>query len=183
MQAAFETYVADHRVTRLLHCRPKAHLVAGGPKPQAAAPKIADSTPKTGTNPKATAKGKTKRQKKADKRNKELQDLRTRVNQQGAGQDNNQSKSQKGAKRKGKKPKGPNAKNRKKNDSFQALPEPLIGGQAKSAKGTPFCFGFNLGKCDACKPGGKCPKGLHKRMKPGCNANHAYVAFHKSETV
>ena len=38
-----------------------------------------------------------------------------------------------------------------------------------------FCFGFNWGKCDACQPGDKCPKGLRKCMKPGCSANHAYV--------
>jgi hypothetical protein len=182
MQDAFDKYVTDNQVTRLLHCRPKTHLVSGGPKPQATVPKVADSTQRTGTSPKANPKGKTKRQKKADKKNKELQDLRTRVKQQGTSQDNNQSRPQKGAKRKGKKPKGPNAK-RKKNDSFQALPEPLIGGQAKSSNGTPFCFGFNLGKCDTCKPGDKCSRGLHKCMKPGCNANHAYVDFHKNDKV
>ena len=181
MQEAFGLFVTDHRVTRLLQRRPKTHLVSGGAKAAATTPRAADSTPKNGSNPAPKAKGKTKRQKKAEKRNKELQELRGKVKQQGAGQDNNQSKPQAGPKRKGKNPKGAPSKKAKTNDTFQALPEPLIGGRAKTAKGAPFCFGFNLGKCDACQPGGKCPKGLHKCMKPGCNENHAYVSNHKKE--
>ena len=48
---------------------------------------------------------------------------------------------------------------------FSPVPAPLKGGQAKNAEGEPFCFGFNMGTCDACKPGERCAKGWHRCMK------------------
>ena len=52
------------------------------------------------------------------------------------------------------------------------VPAELEPGVGKLPDGTPLCFGFNLGRCDAARSGHKCARGLHACTRPGCGGNH-----------
>ena len=57
-----------------------------------------------------------------------------------------------------------------------AMPKGLIGMHAKTDKGEPLCFGFNLGTCIKCQPGSTCNKGLHVCCK--CFGLHPQLDCH-----
>lgn len=57
------------------------------------------------------------------------------------------------------------------------MPKQLVGCVPCNDKGTPFCFGYNLGTC---KESDDCKKGLHRCCKKGCGQKHPFVVAHKA---
>ena len=55
-------------------------------------------------------------------------------------------------------------------------PLALAGKATITTDGKHLCFGFNLGTCDLCAEGDKCPKGWHLCMEPGCFKPHSVQA-------
>ena len=61
------------------------------------------------------------------------------------------------------------------------MPAPLAGKQSETKSGKPLCWNFNLehGCKSGVAAGGKCDKGLHLCMEPGCQKPHP-LHKHKS---
>lgn len=53
------------------------------------------------------------------------------------------------------------------------MPPGLIGMSPTNEEGEPHCFDFNLKGCPRADPGGRCPKGWHRCMVPGCGKPHS----------
>lgn len=53
------------------------------------------------------------------------------------------------------------------------MPPSLIGMSPTTENGEPICYNFNLDGCDGAEPGGRCDKGWHVCMKPGCGQAHS----------
>ena len=62
------------------------------------------------------------------------------------------------------------------------MPPGLIGMSPTNEEGEPHCFDFNLKGCPRADPGGRCPKGWHRCMVPGCGKPHSQKE-HKWETA
>lgn len=84
-----------------------------------------------------------------------------------------QPRTQKG-KGKGKnKGKGDDSKSRKSQVKADGpRPKELIG-LAQDYNGDKFCFSYNMDGCKFSKPGGRCKKGAHRCMIPGCGKAHS----------
>ena len=61
----------------------------------------------------------------------------------------------------------------KRKGNFVKLPTELLGMEPSGPDGSGRCFGFNLGSCNAVKPGERCPRGWHVCMRPGCGKAHS----------
>ncbi len=55
---------------------------------------------------------------------------------------------------------------------FGPMPKPLIGKARETNDGVPICFNFNMNGCKDAEPGGRCPRGLHVCVEPGCFQAH-----------
>ena len=154
LEIAFRKSIGDYRITRMLMCRPRTELTGqtrDETLAQAARPAAGESAAgqKAERNKdKRQRQKETKRQKKADSVNKELQALRKQTKQGGSdGQ-------QQGGKRRFSEPLSEDKSKKK----FVPMPTELIGCEPCNNKGEDFCFAFNLGSCTAAKPGGWCKK-------------------------
>ena len=63
--------------------------------------------------------------------------------------------------------KGKGHKGNDRNNMKMAMHEELRGLNPKN-QGENICFNFNLGKCDAVRPGERCSRGWHRCMAWGC---------------
>ena len=61
----------------------------------------------------------------------------------------------------------------RKGDRGGSAPEGLRNKCTRLPSGEPICFSFNLGGCNAAKPGQRCPRGWHVCAEPGCGGSHS----------
>ena len=66
----------------------------------------------------------------------------------------------------------PGGKGRNRVDRMK-LPQELLGMEAVGADGLSRCFAFNMDGCKQAKPGGRCSRGTHQCMRPGCGKAHS----------